>query len=132
MACSVDSANDLVAVDGLTPEPLHQASNKSPLAQPTPLVKQLGAARAKIVLNSRDGSIGFLFGSADTSTADVLIDQSGGDLARLAVGLLPPFPFSARQTLEQRAKWNRELLEDRQDCFHANDADRALLGEPAQ
>src|SRR5437763_10590856 len=46
-AGSVDSANDLFAFNRLATEPLRQASNKRPLAQPTPMVEQLGAAGTK-------------------------------------------------------------------------------------
>jgi hypothetical protein len=99
-AGSVDSANDLFALDPPTAEPFRQASNERPLAQPTSIVEQLGAANAQIVLESLDGSIGFVFRRGSSRAATVSIDENRGDCARLAVRRLAALPFGARQTLE--------------------------------
>src|SRR5919204_523924 len=54
-AGSVDSANDLLALNAPAPEAFRQASNKGALAQPTTIVEQLGAAGTEIVPQSCDG-----------------------------------------------------------------------------
>src|SRR5205823_7941183 len=70
-AGSVDSANDLFAFNRLATEPLRQASNERPLAQPTPIVEQLRAAGTKIVLEARDSGVGLVFDGTAASAAIV-------------------------------------------------------------